>query len=201
MSPKLLLATHNPGKIVELEALLGGLEVELVSLRDLEIGEKAAETGETYHANAVLKARFYAERSGLPALADDSGLEVDALGGAPGVSSARYLAEPGATDADRRRFLLEQLAPHPRPWTARFRCVVAAAFPDGRLLTGEGACEGVIVSEERGAGGFGYDPVFELANGRTMAELGEAEKNRVSHRGRGVRDLLEKHGSDFQKDK
>jgi len=197
MSPKLLLATHNPGKIVELEALLGGLEVELVSLRDLEIGEKAAETGETYRANAVLKARFYAERSRLPALADDSGLEVDLLDGAPGVRSARYLAEPGATDADRRRYLVNQLSAHPRPWTARFRSAVAVAFPDGRLLTGEGVCEGEIVPEERGTGGFGYDPIFELANGRTMAELGEAEKNRVSHRGRGVRDLLEKHGNAF----
>jgi XTP/dITP diphosphohydrolase len=197
MSPKLLLATHNPGKIVELEALLGGLEVELVSLRDLEIGEKAAETGETYRANAVLKARFYAERSRLPALADDSGLEVDLLDGAPGVRSARYLAEPGATDADRRRYLVNQLSAHPRPWTARFRSAVAVAFPDGRLLTGEGVCEGEIVPEERGTGGFGYDPIFELANGQTMAELGEAEKNRVSHRGRGVRDLLEKHGNAF----
>jgi XTP/dITP diphosphohydrolase len=197
MSPKLLLATHNPGKIVELEALLGGLEVELVSLRDLEIGEKAAETGETYRANAVLKARFYAERSRLPALADDSGLEVDLLDGAPGVRSARYLAEPGATDADRRRYLVNQLSAHPRPWTARFRSAVAVAFPDGRLLTGEGVCEGEIVPEERGTGGFGYDPIFELANGQTMAELGEADKNRVSHRGRGVRDLLEKHGNAF----
>jgi XTP/dITP diphosphohydrolase len=193
MALKLLLASHNPGKIIELTALLADLEAELVSLRDLDIAEKVAETGDTYRDNAVLKARFYAGRAALPALADDSGLEVNALAGAPGVLSARYLAAPGATDADRRRFLLSQLAPHPRPWTARFRCVVAVVFPDGRLLTGEGACEGVIIPQERGENGFGYDPVFEFPNGRTMAEMSDDEKNRVSHRALAVMDLLNRN--------
>ncbi len=193
MALKLLLASHNPGKIIELRALLADLDAELVSLRDLEIAEKAEETGDTYRDNALLKARFYAARAALPALADDSGLEVDALAGAPGVLSARYLAAPGATDGDRRRYLLTQLAAHPRPWTARFRCVVAVVFPDGRLLTGEGTCEGVIVPQERGENGFGYDPIFEFESGRTMAELEDAEKNRVSHRALAVMDLLKKN--------
>lgn len=195
MSEKLVLASHNPGKIKELRQLLDGLDVRLLSLPDLGIVEKADEIGESYRANAVLKARFYGDLSGLPTLADDSGLEVDALGGAPGVHSRRFLPQPGASDADRRRFLVSQLASHPRPWTARFRSVVAVVFPDGRLLTAEGSCEGVIVPEDRGAGGFGYDPVFEFEDGRTMAEMEEGEKNRVSHRARAVRNLLSKMGS------
>jgi XTP/dITP diphosphohydrolase len=197
----MLLASHNPGKIAELRTLMGGLEAEWLSLWDLGIVEKAPETGSTYRTNAAMKARFYAKRAGLPTLADDSGLEVDALGGAPGVRSARVLARPNATDADRRRYLLGRLDPLSRPWTARFRCVVAIVFPDGRLLTGEGTCEGVIIPEERGENGFGYDPIFEFANGRTMAEMGDAEKNRVSHRARAVKDLVDRYRDDFQEEK
>lgn len=199
MAPKLLLASHNPGKLFELKTLLGGFEGDLLSLDDLGIAEKAAETADSYLGNAVLKARFYSERAGLPVLADDSGLEVDALGGEPGVVSARYHPRPGATDADRCRYLLERLASgggdtaHPRPWTARFRSVVVVLYPDERLLAGEGACEGVIVPEMRGGNGFGYDPIFEFPGGRTMAELEDKEKNLVSHRARAVADLLEKH--------
>jgi XTP/dITP diphosphohydrolase len=193
MQQKLLLASHNPGKISELKALAATLDAELVTLADLGIVEKAEETGSTYAENAVLKARFYAVRAGLPVLADDSGLEVDALGGEPGVRSARYLSAPGATDADRRRYLVSRLAGHPRPWTARFRCVVAVVFPDGRLLTGEGTCEGVIIPEDRGENGFGYDPILEFPDGRTMAELGDDEKNRVSHRARAVADLMKRY--------
>lgn len=193
----LLIATTNPGKLREVGAILGGLRVSLVTLNEFPELPEPVEGADSFEGNARIKALHYAELTGLWTLADDSGLEVDLLDGAPGVRSARYLAEPGATDADRRRYLVNQLSAHPRPWTARFRSAVAVAFPDGRLLTGEGVCEGEIVPEERGTGGFGYDPIFELANGRTMAELGEAEKNRVSHRGRGVRDLLEKHGNAF----
>lgn len=183
MTDRLLVATHNMGKLAELRELLRGVPFELVSLSDVGIEMDVDETGETLEENAVLKSTSYVRLSGLPALADDSGLEVDALGGAPGVHSARY-AGPGATDADRIAKLLDNLAAHPRPWTARFRCVIAIVSPDGDIEMHGGACEGVIISEPRGENGFGYDPAFLFPeSNRTMAELSDAEKNAVSHRG------------------
>ena len=180
---RLLVATHNVGKLAELRELLRGVPFELVSLSDVGIEVDVDETGETLEENAELKATTYARLSGLTTLADDSGLEVDALGGAPGVHSARY-AGPGATDADRIARMLNNLAPHPQPWTARFRCVIAIASPDGEIELHGGACEGVIISEPRGDNGFGYDPAFLFTeSNRTMAELSDAEKNAVSHRG------------------
>lgn len=184
---RLLVATRNAGKKREYERLLEGLGLELVTLEDLGIDLEVAETGDTFAANALLKATGYAEASGLPTLADDSGLEVDALGGAPGVRSARYAAEAGAaTDEDRYRVLLDALRGVPEAQrTARFRCVIAVAWPDGAVDTAEGAVEGRIAASPRGEHGFGYDPVFYLPEyGRTMGELAPEAKNRISHRAR-----------------
>jgi XTP/dITP diphosphohydrolase len=184
---RLLLATTNPGKLTELLPLLDGLGLVLVTPADLGLRLEVEENGATYAENAGLKAAAFCAASGLPCLADDSGLEVDALDGRPGLHSARFSPIPGASDADRRRRLLEQLAGRPRPWTARFRCVVALAIPGQALRFAEGICPGEIIPQERGAGGFGYDPVFLLPElGRTMAELPMEEKNRLSHRARAV---------------
>lgn len=182
MTEKLLIATHNAGKLAELRDLLCGVPYTLVSLTDVGIELDVDETGETLEENAALKATTYAQLAGLLTLADDSGLEVDALDGAPGVYSARY-AGPDATDADRIAKLLGNIAPHPQPWSARFRCVIAIATPDGEVELHGGACEGVIISHPRGDNGFGYDPAFLFPErDRTMAELTDAEKNAVSHR-------------------
>ena len=187
MTDKLLIATHNKGKLAELRDLLCDAPYTLVSLSDVGIDTDVDETGETLEENAALKATTYAQIAGMRALADDSGLEVDALNGAPGVHSARY-AGPGASDADRIAKMLDNLAVHPQPWTARFRCVIAIATPDGSIERHSGACEGVIISKPRGDNGFGYDPVFLLLEyNRTMAELSDAEKNAVSHRGLAAR--------------
>jgi len=141
------------------------------------------EDGITYTENATKKAFAYAEASGLLTLADDSGLEVDVLGGQPGIFSARFSPKPNATDADRRVYLFEKLNGMPRPWIARFRCVVALYEPGKGVFHSEGACQGEIVPEERGTHGFGYDPIFQVAGtGRTMAELNIEEKNMLSHR-------------------
>lgn len=178
----LLIATHNAGKLAELRSLLGDIPYALISLADVGIRADVEETGATLEENAALKATAYARLAGLPALADDSGLEVDALNGAPGVHSARY-AGIGATDADRIAKLLANLAAHQPPWTARFRCVIAIALSDGSVETHDGACEGVIMPQPRGDNGFGYDPIFLLPQcGKTMAELSDAHKNRISHR-------------------
>ena len=182
----LLLATNNQGKLRELRSLLTDLtNVELVFPKDVGLELDVKEVGETYAENAALKARAFANASGLIALADDSGLEVDALDGAPGLHSARYSPKMNATDADRRSYLLEELSSKPRPWTARFRATIAIATLDGNVQFAEGICEGEISPQERGTGGFGYDPIFVLAGmDKTMAELSEQEKNQVSHRAR-----------------
>lgn len=188
LQKELLVATNNPGKIIELRALLAELPgIRLVFPQDLGLTLEVAETGGTYAENAALKAAAFAEASERVALADDSGLEVDALNGEPGIRSKRYAPQPGATDADRRAYLLENLAGAPRPWTARFRAVVAVVTPGEAARFAEGVCEGQIIPEERGTNGFGYDPIFFISEkGLTMAELGDAEKNRISHRGRAV---------------
>ena len=182
MTAKLLIATHNAGKLTELRDLLSDAPYTLVSLSDIGIELDVDETGQTLEENAALKATTYAQLAGLLTLADDSGLEVDALDGAPGVHSARY-AGPDATDADRIAKLLDSIAPHPQPWTARFRCVIAIATPEGDVELHGGACEGVITLNPRGDNGFGYDPIFYMPDqSRTMAELTDAEKNTLSHR-------------------
>ena len=184
---KLLLATNNQGKLRELRAILAGLPLELVTPADIRLELDVPEDGLTYAGNAAKKALAFALASGLTALADDSGLEVEALDGAPGLYSARYSSKPGASDADRRAFLLQNLRGQPRPWSARFRATVAVAGPEGSVQIVEGTCEGEVIPEERGAGGFGYDPIFLLPElGKTMAELPEETKNRLSHRARAV---------------
>jgi XTP/dITP diphosphohydrolase len=187
--PILLLASNNPGKIKEMSALLAALDLMLVTPAQTGLALRVEESGQTYAENAALKAIAYARATGLLTMADDSGLEVEVLGGAPGLHSARYAPQPGATDAQRRSLLLEKLAAKPRPWKARFCCVMALVSPpEDKVYYAEGICAGEIVPEERGENGFGYDPIFLVAEmGRTMAELSLQEKNRLSHRARAVR--------------
>ncbi len=186
----LLLATGNPGKLRELQAILGPqAPADLRSLRDYPDYVPPPETAPDYLGNARIKARHAAERLGLPALADDSGLEVDALNGAPGPRSARFAGED-ADDATNNSKLLVELAGR-EDRRARYRCAVVLAWPDGREVHAFGKCEGTIGHEPRGTGGFGYDPYFEMPGGRTMAELPADEKNQVSHRADAIRNLLE----------
>ena len=187
---KLLVATNNVGKVREYEELLIDLPVpvEITFPAQEELVLDVDESGETFEENARIKALAYAQASGLLTLADDSGLEVDALAGAPGVYSARY-AGPGADDADRYRKLLRELDSVPTGQrSARFHCVVALARPDGTVHTADGTCEGEIGFAPRGQHGFGYDPIFVVQGygGRTMAELDPHLKNEISHRGRAV---------------
>ena len=185
---KLLIASTNRGKLREFQEILSGEPYDLFLPADLGFALTVEETGTTYRENAALKARAFAQASGLITLSDDSGLEVQALGGAPGLHSARYAPQPGATDADRRAYLLENLRGKPRPWLARFVCTVAIATPQGEIFFTEGECPGEIIPEERGTHGFGYDPIFYFPErGMTMAELPPEEKNRISHRARAVR--------------
>ncbi len=185
MERRLLVATGNPGKVVELAELLRGAPYTLVSLRDLGLPAEIEEPADTFEGNAVIKAEAYARMSGLLTIADDSGLEVDALDGAPGVHSRRFAGDD-ASDDDRTALVLARL--DGVPWerrTARYRCVLALAAPGEPTVTCEGACSGIIDYGPRGDGGFGYDPVFYLPDyGRTVAELSLDEKNRVSHRAR-----------------
>lgn len=198
----LLIATNNKGKIQELHELLDDLGVELVTPTQINLDLDVIEDGQTYAENASKKAIAFAQASGLISLADDSGLEVDALDGAPGLYSARYGSTNGEklSDAGRRAFLIQNLQGKPRPWTARFHATIAIAIPNGETHLAEGWCEGKIIPEERGTGGFGYDPIFLLPElGKTMAELTMDEKNRLSHRARVVmkaKPTLEKLFSD-----
>jgi XTP/dITP diphosphohydrolase len=192
---KLLVATNNPGKVREYQALLKGLPLTLTYPAQEGIDIEVEEIGSTFAQNARLKATAYARTSGLLTLADDSGLEVDALGGEPGTRSARFAGQ-GASDEDRYRLLLSKL--EGVPWqqrTARFRCVIAVARPQGEVHTAQGTCEGLIAFEPRGEHGFGYDPVFYVPErGQTMAELEPEVKNRISHRARaaeGARRILQ----------
>ncbi len=189
--PRLFIASNNPGKLREIQALLNDLEVELLTPAMLGLDLHAQETGNTYAENAALKGQYFAQATGLLTLADDSGLEVDVLNGLPGVRSARFAPQAGATDDDRRAFLLQQLRGKPRPWSANFRCVLALVVPNRETYFEEGICNGEIIPEERGKGGFGYDPIFLIPElGRTMAELTMEEKNRLSHRARAIRAAL-----------
>ena len=187
---QLLLATNNPGKILEICSILNQVlvnsenqEWQLVTPADLGINIDIHEDGTTYAENAAKKALSFCQYSHITSLADDTGLEVDALDGEPGLRSARYSKKPGATDVDRRAFLLEKLAEFPRPWQAHFTCTVAIAALSGEVFLTEGICHGEIIPEEKGDHGFGYDPIFFIPNlNRTMAELTMEEKNRISHR-------------------
>ena len=183
--PKLLLATSNRGKVREYRELLRGVPFELVTPDELGISLDVEEAGDTFEANAALKAMAAARLTGLLSLADDSGLEVDDLGGAPGPQSARY-AGPHASDKDRIAFLLSRLKDIPaRERSARFRCVIAIASPGGKVELFSGVCSGILADAPRGTQGFGYDPIFFIPElGKTMAELTLEEKNKVSHRAR-----------------
>jgi XTP/dITP diphosphohydrolase len=192
---QILVATRNRGKLREYADLLSilraeGQPPEWVTLTDLDIAREVEETGTTFEENALLKAQAYAGQSGLLTLADDSGLEVDALNGEPGIYSARY-GGPGLDDAGRYRLLLKNLAGVPVDRrAARFRCVVAVSTPEGELFTADGVCEGQIGVEPKGDNGFGYDPVFIVEGyGVTMAELPLDVKNRISHRARALRSV------------
>ena len=180
---KLLLATNNKGKLEELRELLAGVLFNFVSPSDIELKLDVLESGKTYAANARLKARAFAQASGLLTLADDSGLEVDALNGAPGVLSSRY-AGLGASDKKRVAFLLSKL--EDVPWekrTACFHCVMAIATPDGEIKMSSGTCKGIITLFPQGENGFGYDPIFYIPEfKKTVAELPAEIKNRISHR-------------------
>ena len=185
--PRLLLATGNRHKQDELKGLLKGIPYELVTPSELGIDDRVEESGCTLEENAALKATAYSIRSGLLSLADDSGLEVAALNGEPGVFSSRYAGE-NASDVDRVNFLLSKLEEIPKEKRqAKFRCVIAIASPQGKIDLCSGECAGFITLTPSGKEGFGYDPVFYLPQlGKTMAELSPAEKNSISHRGRAV---------------
>jgi XTP/dITP diphosphohydrolase len=196
---ELALATRNPGKIREIQEICAGWPVRwrlAEGLNGRSDGPASwpdvEESGETYLDNARLKAHAVAEALGVPAVADDSGIEVDALGGEPGPRSARF-AGPNATDRENLDLLIQKIRPvAPDARTSRYRCVAVCAWPDGRSAWAEGACEGWLILEPRGTGGFGYDPIFvPEGESRTMAELSAEEKNAISHRGKALRALGE----------
>lgn len=185
---KLLLATSNRGKIAELQDLLGST-VEVVSLSDLGVSSPE-ETGSTFAENAVLKARHGAAVSDLITVADDSGIEVDALGGAPGIHSARFAGLHGDDERNRQKLLADLRETPENLRSARFVCEIAVATPDGEVRTFRGTLDGRVAQEPRGSGGFGYDALMELPDGRTVAELAPEQKNAISHRGAALRNAL-----------
>ena len=195
MISRVVLATHNAKKLAELSRVLAGqgLSIAVDGLDSLGAFPEPAETEDSFEGNALIKARAACLATGLPALADDSGLEVDGLGGRPGVRSARYAGE-SASDEENLFKVLRDLSVSGGPATARYVCVIALVERDGREHVFEGRCEGHLIPEPRGLGGFGYDPAFVPADtgpadGRTMAELSPDEKNAISHRGRAAREL------------
>jgi len=186
---KYVIATNNAHKLIELAHILEDLGVEAISLKAAGVTDMPEETGQTFEENALIKARAACLKTGLAAIADDSGLVVDALHGQPGVYSARYGAPEAATDRDRTALLLKNMAGM-GDRTARFACACACVFPGGDVVTAYGCCEGVILDAPRGGGGFGYDPVFYVPQlGMTFSQMPEAEKNRISHRGKALRAL------------
>ncbi|MCB2209751.1 RdgB/HAM1 family non-canonical purine NTP pyrophosphatase [bacterium] len=186
-----MVASANPGKVNEIKAILNDLPLEILSAKEFGIEIDVAETGDTYLANAKLKAQAYQAASGQIVLADDSGLEVDTLSGAPGLHSHRFAPGPDPTDADRRGYLLAQLAEHPQPWTAHFHCTAVLATMKNKVVHTEGRCTGVIIPKERGEGGFGYDPIFYIPDeAATLAEISAERKNQISHRAHAVRALV-----------
>ena len=190
---KLLLATKNRGKVIEIRGLvgLGALKnVQVLALSDMPTTKDLQETGKTFSENARMKALHYATAYRVLCIADDSGLSVEALGGRPAVHSARY-AGKNATDTENNDLLLNDLKPYPRPWKAAFVCVAVCALPGRVIAESTGRIAGEVVPVPRGFGGFGYDPVFLVeGTGKTMAELSTEEKNRISHRGQAVRQLV-----------
>ncbi len=198
MSKKFVLATHNPGKLAEMKAILSGLGVEVISPAEAGVEVDVEETGTTFAENAMLKARAVCAAANLPAIADDSGLCVDALNGGPGVYSARYGGE-GLDDRKRCLLLLRGMRGQTTR-AAHFSCAVACAFPNGDALTAEGRCDGAIAFAPMGDGGFGYDPVFLVPEkGKTFGQLSAEEKSAISHRGRALAAFAEKLGTYLKK--
>ena len=198
MAEKFVLATHNPGKLAEMKAILSGLGVEVVSPAEAGVEVDVEETGTTFAENAMLKAKAICAAAGLPAIADDSGLCVDALNGGPGVYSARYGGEE--LDDRKRRLLLLRNRRGQTTRAAHFTCAVACAFPDGDTLTAEGRCDGAIAFAPLGEGGFGYDPVFLIPEkGKTFGQLSPEEKSAISHRGKALAAFVEKLGTYLKK--
>lgn len=191
---KFVLASKNKHKLAELQAILDPYGIEVVLQSELGLDLDVEENGTTFLENARLKADAVMRAAGLPAIADDSGLVVDALDGAPGVYSARYGGEACQGDTDRNTLLLENLREIPEPErTARFVCCICCRFPDGREIIGEGTCEGVITRKPAGEQGFGYDPIFYVpSEGCTFAQIPEERKNSLSHRGRAIQDFYAK---------
>ena len=188
---RLLAATNNKGKLSEILSLLDGLPLEIITPDIMGLSLDVAETGNTYEENSSLKAVAFMHASGLVTIADDSGLEVDALNGLPGIRSARFSPLPNASDADRRTYLLNLLKAYPRPWPAHFHCTVAIATPDEQIYLAQGDCPGEIIPFERGTNGFGYDPIFFIPEVRmTMAELSTRKKNLLSHRAKAINEAI-----------
>lgn len=188
---KILIATHNAHKKAELQRILSPLGVEIVTDRDIGIElTEVEETGTTFEENSFLKSESGCRESGIPCIADDSGLSVDCLDGAPGVYSARYAGEHGNDDMNIDKLLSEMKDVPDEERTARFVCAATCVFPDGRKICVRGECEGMIAHERHGSGGFGYDPIF-MVNGKSFGETSPEEKDRLSHRGKALRLLFE----------
>ena len=190
---KVVLASKNPHKLEEIQAILSKYDIELVLQSTLGVDIDVDETGTTFEENSLLKAEAVVRATGLPAIADDSGLTVDALDGAPGIYSARYGGAEYKTDHDRLMLLLQNLrGVRSEERTARFVCVITLLYPDGRQLVAHGTCEGYIAMEPHGTAGFGYDPVFYVpGEGRTFAEMGSERKNAISHRANALQRLCD----------
>ena len=188
----IILATHNKSKVKEISEMMSGSDITFVSLADAGINVEVEETGTTFEENALLKAREICKLSGKPTISDDSGLEIDALDGAPGIYSSRFMGEDTSYDIKNNALIekLENVADPDR--TARFRCCMALVLPDGREFVTEGAMEGIIAREPKGINGFGYDPILFIPEyNRTSAELSSEEKNNISHRGEALRKMIE----------
>ena len=189
---RIIFATGNPGKMKEIRMILADLPLPVVSMKEAGVEARIVEDGNSFEENAVIKARTVMELTGEPAMADDSGLEIDWLGGAPGIYSARYMGEDTSYEI-KNRALLEKLEGVPEEKrTARFVCSIACTFPDGRIFTSRGTMEGVIAHDIKGANGFGYDPIFYLPELKcTSAEISPEQKNELSHRGKALRRMKE----------
>ncbi len=192
MMKRMIFATGNEHKMIEIRAILGSDDTEILSMKEAGIVADIVEDGDSFEANALIKAREVCRLSGTMAMADDSGLEVDYMGGAPGIYSARFLGENTSYDI-KNQYIIDQVAlAHPSERTARFVCAIACAMPDGREWVVRGTVEGVIAYKPAGENGFGYDPIFFLPEyGKTTAELSPEEKNRISHRGNALRLMRE----------
>ncbi len=202
MEKRMIFATGNEGKMREIRMILGDLDLPVVSMKEAGVSADIEENGTTFEENAIIKAKAIMEKTGEVTMADDSGLEIDALGGEPGIYSARYMGEDTSYDIKNQN-LIDRLEGVPREKrTARFVCAIACVFPDGRILTSRGTMEGIIAYESRGENGFGYDPIFYLPEqGCTSAEISAEKKNELSHRGKALREMKKQLAGCLKKQK